>query len=136
MSAFVPALAAMPRAISLGLLLSLAAAAAPVHAEGQGQGLERLNSVQLRGYFDGLRQLERRRLDQKLSQLGQLEACLQRPAAGAASACLQQAHQQRRQDRRQWQAEMTALRQRYNLPTEPERGRGGPERRGQPPQGA
>ena len=130
----------MPRAISLGLLLSFAAAATPAHADGQGQGLERLNSAQLRGYFDGLRQLERRRFDQKLSQLGQLEACLQRPAAAASgtasSTCLQQAHQQHRQARRQWQAEMMALRQRYNLPTEPERGRGGPERRGQPPQGA
>ena len=131
MSAFVPALAAAPRALSLGLLLSLAVAAAPAHADGQ--GLERLNSVQLRSYFEGLRQLERRRFDQKLSQLGQLEACLQRPAA---TACLQQARQERRLAHRQWQAEMAALRQRYNLPSKPEWGGDGPERRGQPERGA
>ncbi|NCX44190.1 MAG: hypothetical protein EBW74_07065, partial [Betaproteobacteria bacterium] len=56
MSAFVPALAAAPRALSLGLLLSLAVAAAPAHADGQ--GLERLNSVQLRSYFEGLQSYE------------------------------------------------------------------------------
>lgn len=118
--------------LGLGLVLGLAAAALPARADWADQGrgarlqqqeaqaLARLSSPDLHNYFEGRRQLERRSSDQQLARLRQLEDCLERTRQRAgAQNCLEQAQRQRYQERQQWAAQLSALRQRYRLPVMP-----------------
>ena len=86
----------------------------------EAMALARLSTPDLRNYFEARRQLERRGADQRLSDLRQLEDCLERTRQRAgAETCLTQARQLREQQRQRGLAELSALRQRYGLPALP-----------------
>mgnify|MGYP006294533155 CR=1 FL=1 len=86
----------------------------------EAQGLARLSTPDLHNYFEARRQLERRAADQRLSDLRQLEDCLERTRQRAgADSCLTQARQRREQQRQRGLAELSSLRQRYGLPALP-----------------
>ena len=86
----------------------------------EAQALVRLSTPDLHNYFEARRQLERRGADQRLSDLRQLEDCLERTRQRAgAETCLAQGHQRREQQRQWGFAELSGLRQRYGLPALP-----------------
>ena len=86
----------------------------------EAQGLARLSTPDLRNYFEARRQLERRGADERLSDLRQLEDCLERTRQRAgADSCLTQARQRREQQRQRGLTELSSLRQRYGLPVLP-----------------
>ena len=122
-----------PRRRPAGLALALTALALPLPAladwpvqhtaaleQQEAQGLTRLSTPERCRYFEARRQLERRGADQRLAELRQLEDCLERTRQRAgAQSCLEQAQRQRYQERQQWAAQLSALRQRYRLPVMP-----------------
>lgn len=120
----------MPRSSSLALaaLLGLGAlGVAPAMADGrrpspqelEAQALARLSLPDLRNYFEGRRQIERRSSDQRLALLRSLEGCLERTRQRSGSiSCMEQAAQQREFERAQQQRAVAALRQRYQLPVQ------------------
>ena len=103
-------------------LLALALLPVPVLAESSAQqqealALAQLSTPVLRDYFDARRQLERRGSEQRLSDLRQLEDCLERTRLrSGAESCLAQGRQRQWQARQRWQLELAGLRQRYGLP--------------------
>lgn len=130
--------------LGFGLMVTLAGAALPARADWadqqrggrwqqqEAEALAALSRSDLNRYFEGRRQLERRRADQRQAQLRQLQECLERSRRQLAGvqSCLGQARVQRRQDHQQWQAQISTLRERYQLP-----GMGERRRSPQPPLG-
>ena len=98
-------------------ILPLPALAEPSAQQQEAMALARLSTPGLRDYFDARRQLERRGSEQRLSDLRQLEDCLERTRLrSGAETCLAQGRQRQWQQRQQWQTELAGLRQRYGLP--------------------
>ena len=113
--------APLPLVLLLGLLAAAPAWAdnrRPSLQEQEAQALARLSLPDLRNYFEGRRQIERKSSDQRIAQLRSLEDCLERTRQRSdAGVCLEQARRQRERQRSQWAREMVILRQRYQLPT-------------------
>jgi hypothetical protein len=119
-------------ALPLVLLGAIAAPLGAAWADAPGQGrrsnaqlqeaqaLARLSTPDLHNYFESRRQLERRSSDQRLAELRRLEDCLERTRQrSGADACLDQAQEQRVQERQQALQQLSSLRQRYGLPALP-----------------
>ena len=116
-------LATASRLVALGLLFSVAPSTASsawagdrreANLQEEVKALSALSPSDRKEYFSARRELERKSSDQRQAQLRSLEECLQR---SSADRCLEQARQQRKQERSQWRREIAALRQRYQLPT-------------------
>ena len=104
---------------AIGITPALADGRRPSAQELEAQALARLSLPDLRNYFEGRRQIERRSSDQRLAQLRSLESCLERTRQRSGSiSCLEQASQQREFERAQQQRAVAALRQRYQLPVQ------------------
>jgi hypothetical protein len=119
-------LARTSRAVQIGLALSLATAAttslisAPAQAKGRHGGwrtsaeaLSKLSPADRRGYFEGVRSLDRRRFDQRQEDLRAFEACL---GDEQETECVDSLRSARAEQRKQWRKERQALLSRYNLP--------------------
>ena len=92
----------------------------------QAAAFNRMSSSQRLAFLEAMEQLEQRRSQSQLALLSETRRCLQQARDSAAEqACQRNWRSQRLEQRRQMQAEHTALRQRFGLPGREGRQRGG-----------